>query len=149
MIEYWNTPTKEWAAYVMRVWRGDGRVEEVKGDAPERIAFEKRAREALENRGIKVKRMRTWVNVMVPKTTIGYDDGYPHEHANTDGMTLVHYLEPGDKPAPLDIFDGDEITQIFPERGMTVFMPNGLRHGVHRNNGTTNRIAFLATGYTR
>ena len=58
---------------------------------------------------------------------------------------LIHFIEPGDKPAPLVIFDGDEIVQtVYPEAGLTAFVPDGVSHGAMRNNGTTNRIALMS-----
>lgn len=143
--EYWDF-RPDWLDYVRRVWKGQGRVESVRDDTPERLAFEERARQAFESLEIPFTLIKTWVNVQVPKEGEGYDDGYPHTHEPKHATTLVHYLYPGNDPAPLDIFDGDTVVEtIYPEAGLTVFMPNDLLHGVRKNQGTDNRIAMIAT----
>lgn len=77
-----------------------------------------------------------------------YDKGYPHVHANESATTLVLYLDPGDKPAPLDIFDGDDVVEtIYPEAGNIVFIRNGIKHGVRKNLGKRPRVALIATAY--
>lgn len=143
--EYW--PCRyEWYDYVNRVWAGSGRVEQRKEDSPERLQFERRAREAFESLNFPVKTIKTWVSVQVPSQGDGYCDEYPHVHYPLDGMTLVHYLSPGNRPAPLHIIvDGEVVEEIFPEPGLTVFMPNDLEHGVLHNRGTTNRVQMIAT----
>lgn len=142
--EYWEFKP-EWVDYVKRKWKGLGRVEQVKDD-PEIYPFRDRARQAFEAQGITVNQIKTWVNCQVPKSGEGYDDGYPHIHYPLNGTTLVHYLYPGNKPAPLDIFIDNEVVEtVYPEPGLTVFMPNDLCHGVRKNNGTDNRLCMIAT----
>lgn len=107
------------------------------------------ARASFTESGLAVVRLRTWVNVQMPCPGEGYDAGYPHIHANTAGTTMVHYLDPGDVPAPLDIFDGEEVIEtIYPEAGKTVYIPNGIKHGVRKNQGDLPRVAFIATAYS-
>lgn len=138
----------EWLEHVKRTWKeGIGRVQQVKEETPETLAFKEKAREAFIKEGIKIKSyIKTYISIQKPEDGDGYAKDYPHIHYPLDATTLVHYLEPGDKPAPLDIFDGDTIIEtIYPKRGLTVFMPNDLRHGVRKNNGTTDRIQLIAT----
>lgn len=119
-------------------------------DCPERRSFARQAKRAFELREIPVRGLKTWVSIQKPCCDGGYADEYPHVHYPLDGVTLVHYLEPGDKPAPLHIFEGDEVVEeIVPERGLTVFMPNALKHGVVNNHGTTDRIQLIATALPR
>jgi len=135
-------------AYVERVWTGAGRVERVEDDSPERKRFVERARRAFLEAGSPVARIRTWVNVQVPLAGTGYDPGYPHVHQDATALTLVHYIDPGDVPAPLDILDdGRVVATVTPEANLTVFIPNGVWHAVRRNNGTRNRVAMIATAY--
>ena len=141
--EYW-TYHPEWKDYVLSKWEGRGRVEQVKDDSIK--PFRDRAYKAFLDRGFPIKNIKTWINVMIPKTGDGYDEGYPHIHYPLTGLTLVHYLYPGNNPAPLDIFDGEEVIEtIYPEPGLTVFMPNDLWHGVRKNTGTDKRICMIAT----
>lgn len=136
--------------YVERVWAGCGRVERVDDDSPERKRFIERAHKAFVEAGFPVVKIRTWVNVQVPMEGSGYDPGYPHVHHDNQALTLVHYIDPGDVPACLDILDGDKVVEtITPEANLTVFIPNGVWHAVHRNNGTRNRVAMIATAYPR
>lgn len=135
-------------AYVNCVWKGIGRVEKVDDDSPERRRFVERSHRAFIEIGFPVARIRTWVNVMPPVSGTGYDPGYPHVHQDDRALTLVHYIDPGDAPAPLDILDGDKVVEtIIPEPNLTVFIPNGVWHAVHRNNGTRRRVAMIATAY--
>lgn len=132
----------DWRQYVLDRWKGQGRVEQIKDDSLE--DFKEAARQAFVRQGFPVKRVKTWINCMIPDSGDGYDEGYPHIHYPLDGLTLVHYLDSSD--TALDIFDGDEVIEsITPERGMTVFMPNDLKHGVHKHNGKTKRLALIAT----
>lgn len=134
--------------YVERVWKGLGRVEKVEDGSPERKRFMDRAHKAFIEAGFPVRRIRTWVNVQAPLPGEGYDPGYPHVHQDERALTLVHYIDPGDAPALLDILvDGKVAETITPEANMTVFIPNGVWHGVRRNNGTRNRVAMIATAY--
>lgn len=134
--------------YVERTWRGDGRVEKVDDDSPERKRFMERAWRAFVDAGFPIARLRTWVNVQIPRAGDGYDPGYPHVHQNDAALTLVHYIDPGDAPAPLDILDGERVVEtIHPEANLTVFIPNGVWHAVRKNNGTRNRVAMIATAY--
>jgi hypothetical protein len=144
--EFWEP--LDLLAYVTRVWRGDGRVERVEDDSPERRRFADRAHRAFVEAQFPVARIRTWVNVQIPREGEGYDPGYPHVHQDARALTLVHYIDPGDTPAPLDIFHADQsIETLYPEENMTVFIPNGVLHGVRKNSGTRNRIAMIATAY--
>lgn len=144
--EYWKF-NQEWLDYIKRTWTGIGRVQQVKEDSPERLSFQERAKRAFELKGIAASYVKTYISIQVPKDGEGYDEQYPHTHEPKNATTLIHYLQPGDKPAPLDIFDGDEVIEtIYPEKGLTVFMPNSILHGVRKNKGTTNRIQFIATG---
>ena len=93
------------------------------------------------------KHIKVWLSIQEPNTGEGYEKGYPHVHFPLYANTLVHYLDPGDIPTPLHIFEGDTvIEEIFPEPGLTVFMPNSLKHGVLINRGTKNRVQMIATG---
>lgn len=144
--EYWEP--LDLLDYALRVWRGDGRVEHVTDDSPERLRFHARAWKSFEGRGFPVKRVRTWVNVMLPTPDLGWDVGYPHVHADSTALTLIHYIDPSDVASPLEVFEGDEIVEtIYPEANLTVFVPNGVRHGVRKNNGTRKRVAMIATAY--
>lgn len=143
--EYWEF-RQDWLDYVKSVWKGTGRVERINEQTVESLAFRDRAIQAFNARNIPIQSVKTWVNVQVPCEGEGYDKGYPHTHEPKHATTLVHYLDPGDKPAPLDIFDGGEVVEtIYPEQGLTVFMPNSLLHGVRKNQGTLNRYAMIAT----
>lgn len=96
--------------------------------------------------------IKTWVSVQVPEDGDGYAHGYPHTHEPADGVTLVHYLDPGDVPAALEIFsaESDRVIEIIePERGLTVFMANAVRHGVRKNRGTRDRVQLIATALPR
>lgn len=85
---------------------------------------------------------------MLPTPGEGWDTGYPHVHADPTALTLIHYIDPGDKPTPLEIFEAGNVTEtIYPEESLTVFVPNGVWHGVRKNNGTRNRVAMIATAY--
>jgi len=143
--EHWPF-RQSWLDYVIRTWQGVGRVEQIKTDTPESIEFKERAFEAFFNQGIDFRYVKAYISIQVPKDGTGYDDGYPHIHYPLDAITLVHYLQPGDVPAPLHIFEGETvIEEVYPEPGLTVFMPNDLKHGVLKNNGTINRIQLIAT----
>lgn len=134
--------------YVARTWKGAGRVEIVSDDTPERQRFVERAHRAFTEAGFPVARIRTWVNVQVPRDGPGYDPGYPHVHQDNRALTLVHYIDPGDVPAALDILDGEVVVEtVVPEENLTVFIPNGVWHAVRRNNGARNRVAMIATAY--
>lgn len=98
------------------------------------------AREAFAGK-IGFRHVKTWVSIQRPEDGDGYTKGYPHVHYPLDAMTLVHYLQPGDNPAPLII--GEH--RVIPEQGLTVFMMNSVEHGVLKNNGTTDRIQLIAT----
>lgn len=134
--------------YVLRVWRGDGRVERVDDRSDELERFKTRAWQSFRAAEFPIARIRTWVNVQIPREGEGYDPGYPHVHQNDTALTLIHYIDPGDKPAPLDIIEGQQVVEtIYPEANLTVFVPNGVVHGVRKNNGTRNRVAMIATAY--
>lgn len=141
--EYWEF-RPEWLEYVKRSWQGKGRVELVHDDAPERVEFEKRARQAFLEQDIPCSRIKTYLSVQLPGKGCGYDTGYPHTHEPSYAVTLVNYLQPA--PAALDIFDGDTVIEsILPEIGMTVFIPNHVKHGVRINQSDQSRIQFIAT----
>ncbi len=150
--EYWEF-SQSWLDYVNDRWiPALGRVQKDKTNSPIITEFRERSTKAFNDRGITTGKVWTYISIQVPKDSAslsfkdGYDDSYPHTHAPADATTLIHYLQPGDKPAPLDLFDGDEVVEtIYPERGLTVFMPNNVMHGVRLNQGTTNRIQLIAT----
>ena len=118
----------------------------IQEESKEANAFKERATQAFIDNNIPVKKVKTWVSIQVPKEGEGYDIGYPHIHYPLNATTLVHYLQPGDNPAPLHIIVDDEVVEeVLPEQGLTVFMPNNLMHGVLKNNGTQDRIQLIAT----
>ena len=85
---------------------------------------------------------------MPPTDEAGWDEGYPHRHHDDTALTLVHYIDPGDLPTPLYILEDEMMIEvIYPEKDMSVFIPNGIEHGVRKNNGTRNRVAMIATAY--
>jgi len=136
----------EWLDYVKRTWVDGGRVQMIQEESKEANAFKERATQAFIDNNIPVKKVKTWVSIQVPKEGEGYDIGYPHIHYPLNATTLVHYLQPGDNPAPLHIIVDDEVVEeVYPEQGLTVFMPNNLMHGVLKNNGTQDRIQLIAT----
>lgn len=137
---------QSWLDYVKSTWRGIGRVELVSDDSRERLEFMEAAKQSFTNLGFPINYVKTYLSVQQPEKGHGYAEQYPHTHEPKDGMTLVHYLQPGDKPAPLDIFNkGEVIETIYPKAGLTVFMPNDLMHGVRKNKGHENRIQLIAT----
>jgi hypothetical protein len=145
--EYWDF-RPEWLDYVRRTWEGRGRVEQIKVQTEESLAFRERARKAFDSRGIKFKTVKTYLSTQVPVEGDGYDVDYPHIHYPLYATSLIHYLQPGDVPAPLDILtakDGEVIETIYPESGLTVFMPHKTWHGARKNHGTENRIQLIAT----
>jgi len=143
--EHWKY-NPDWLDYVKTAWEGRGRVELVKDNSEHRLAFMQAAKEAFTKLGFPLSYVKTYLSVQKPEVGEGYAEQYPHVHYPLDGMTLVHYLQPGDNPAPLDIFEGGEVVEtIYPEPGLTVFMPHDLKHGVRKNNGTTDRIQLIAT----
>ena len=149
ITEYWDF-NQDWLNYVKSSWQRIGRVELVNDDSKERIAFRERARLAFISQGIPVSFVKTYLSVQEPEEGEGYASQYPHIHYPLDATTLIHYLQPGDVPAPLDVFDGTEepgdvVETIYPEPGLTVFMPHTTWHGARKNNGTTNRIQLIAT----
>lgn len=131
----------EWLAFAVRVWKpGIGTIQQC--DAPQ--SFRDWAWSQLGE----IKRLRTWTNIQHAEEGEGYATGYPHVHHNENGTTLVLYLDPGDKPADLHIFDGEDVVErITPEKGKWVTIPNGVWHGVLKNHGSK-RVAMIATGYT-
>lgn len=152
VTEHWEF-RPEWLDWVRSVWVSDkGRVQQQypKGSPrqAERRAFADRATRAFLSRGIPVRWLKTWVSVQVPEIGNDWPHGYPHVHYPLNGTTLVHYLDPGDQPAPLVLFDDageHEVEEILPERGLTVLMPNARWHGVRKNHGTTDRVQLIAT----
>jgi hypothetical protein len=112
---------------------------------PCRPEFEARAARSFAARGRKGK-IKTWVSVQQMEPGDGFAEHYPHVHYPLTGLTLVHYLQTGDTPAPLQILDGDEvIEEIAPYVGLVVFMPNAQRHGVLRHHDPVDRIQLIAT----
>lgn len=145
LVEEWGPlPIRDW---ILRTWKGNGRVEEVSCDDPERQLFLDRAKQAFEDRDIPAKRIRTWLNVMLPDEQLGFDVGYPHVHQNNKATTLVHYVDAGDNPPGLDIIRGEDVEKLIPQTGQTIFIPNGVWHGVYRNNGSRPRVAMIATAF--
>lgn len=136
----------EWLEYVKRTWQGRGRVELVADETPERLAFHAKAKEAFLAQNIPTRMVKTYLSCQLPEKGDGYAEQYPHIHHPLSATTLVHYLQPGDIPAPLDIFEGDQVVEtIVPEAGLTVFIPNSTMHGVRKNQGTMPRIQLIAT----
>ena len=103
-IERWSF-NPNWLEYVERTWTGAGRVEQIKYDTKESLEFKQRARQAFEENLITFKNIKTYLSIQIPKEGDGYDVDYPHIHYPLSATTLVHYLQSGDKPAPLHIFD--------------------------------------------
>jgi hypothetical protein len=153
--EYWEF-NQSWLDYVKENWILDySRVQRDKTNSPIITEFIERATSAFQDRGIPTNFVKAYISIQEPKESAllavkdGYDDLYPHVHGQSNATTLIHYLQPGDKPAPLDIFeDGEVIETIYPEKGLTVFVPNDVWHGVRLNKGTTNRIQMIATAIT-
>lgn len=149
IVEWWDF-NPAWLEYVVSSHAGTGRVELVSDDSEARLAFKEAATQAFIRNGFTPKQVKTYLSIQCPEEGSGYAEGFPHIHYPLDGVTLIHYLQPGDNPAPLDIFeDGNVIETIYPEAGKTVFMPHMTRHGVRKNNGTTNRVQFIASGLPR
>lgn len=156
VTEHWEY-RPEWLEWVRAAWIPDmGRVQQQyprgSSHVAEREAFADRATRAFLSKEIPVRWLKTWVSVQLPEAGDGWPHGYPHVHYPLDGTTLVHYLDPGDRPAPLVLFDDEglhEVDEIVPERGLTVFMSNALRHGVRKNHGTTDRVQLIATALPR
>lgn len=139
----------EWLGWVGEVWQENrGRVQQQYPHDPHpcRAAFADRATLAFRQKGVPVRWLKTWVSVQLPEDGEGYADEYPHVHYPLDGTTLVHYLQTGAEPAVLDIFDGDDVIEtVVPTVGLTVFMPNDLRHGVRKHHDPVNRVQVIAT----
>lgn len=134
--------------YVKEFHKGQGRVERIVDEHPVRLAFQKRAEEEFTKRGIGYNYVKTYLSVQKPVEGPGYDVGYPHIHVPLTGTTLIHYLDPGDVPAPLHILDaedGNVIMEFFPEPGKTVFIRHDVWHGVLKNQGTKPRIQIIAS----
>lgn len=152
--EYWEF-NQSWLDYVNENWIPElGRVQKQNNRSPEPTIkdFIERATIAFKGRDIPTRVVKAYISIQIPKESAdfsiqdGYDDQYPHVHGQSNATTLIHYLQPGDKPAPLDIFENGEVIEtIYPERGLTVFVPNDVWHGVRLNQGTTNRIQLIAT----
>lgn len=145
--EYWDFH-QEWLDYVNRTWEGRGRVEQIKAQTEESVAFRERAREAFESRCIPCGTVKTYLSIQIPAEGDGFESQYPHIHYPLDATTLIHYLQPGDKPAPLHVLeseDGALLEIIIPEPGLTVFMPHTTWHGALKNNGIEDRIQMIAT----
>lgn len=143
--EYW-TLQPEWLEYVKATWNGSGRVQKDYTDALEITQFRERASQGFKDQGVSFKHVKSYISIQLPGSGVGYDDHYPHTHAPSTATTLIHYLQPGDVPAPLDIFEGEEVIEtIYPEPGLTVYVPNSTMHGVRINQGTTPRIQMIAT----
>ena len=145
--EYWDYHP-EWLEYVKKTWEGRGRVEQIKVQTEESLSFREMARSAFIKKGIPCKHVKTYLSVQVPVEGEGYDEQYPHIHYPLNGTTLIHYLQPGDIPAPLDVLESEKgavVETIYPEEGLTVFMPHTIWHGARKNHGTQNRIQLIAT----
>lgn len=135
-----------WLDWVNEVWAGRGRVEQQHAGHPSQAEFRDRAEQAFNDRRFPFFHVKTWVSVQVPENGEGYAPGYPHIHKPDHGLTLVHYLQTGDTPAPLDIFDGEDVIEtVTPTPGLAVFMPNTLKHGVRKHHGPKPRIQLIAT----
>lgn len=149
IVEDWGFKP-EWLEYVISNHQGRGRVELVNDGSTCRLDFLEKARDGFLRNGFTVKQMKTYVSVQKPSELEGYAEGYPHIHYPTDGVTLIHYLQPGDVPAPLHVFIGNEVVEeIVPVAGKTVYMPHNVKHGVMQNKGTIDRVQFIATALPR
>lgn len=137
----------DWLDYVVQNWTGIGRVQQVKGDSEVRLSFLDEATKTLKSLGAPARNVKTYISVQKPSSDDGYAPGYPHTHEPPAGVALVHYLQPGDLPAALDIFDGDKVVEsITPEVGLTVVFANTILHGVKNHRGAQDRIQMIATG---
>ena len=146
-IEDWGY-NPAWLEYVLDAHPRNGRVSRTDDDHPARLEFKERARQAFDEKEISYSYIKTYVSIQSPSEGGGYDPGYPHQHSPLSGTSLIHYLQPGDVPAPLHVLDdekGSVIFEYFPERGMTVFMPHHLWHGVLKNHGKEDRIQIIAS----
>ena len=147
--EHWGPPPEHWIRFAVdnEVHNGGILSRMRVGQLPD---FDERAREAFKAHGFPVHGMTEWINIHAPRAETGYEKHYPHTHCNNDGLALILYLQAGDKPAPLDVFDGDEVVEsIYPEPGLALYMPDGVKHGARINNGTTKRIAFVVMAHRK
>ena len=136
----------QWLEYVERSWPGGARVLRTVDDDPARLSFEAKCAEEFGE----FSQIKTFISVQEPKEGSGYDTGFPHIHAPLDGISLVHYLQTGDNPAPLHIFDGENgkvVEELIPEVGKTVIIPNNVWHGVPLHKGSINRIQMVAIAF--
>lgn len=146
--EKWGPPPESWVRYATENAVDNGGIlTKMTGKFPE---FEDVAKAALRRQGFPVKNITSWINTHRPTKEVGYEKGYPHAHKNNDGLVLIHYLLAGDVPAPLDVLDGEDgpiVESIYPDPGLTLYMPDGVWHGARKNNGTTNRVCFVVMGH--
>lgn len=145
-VEKWRSK-KAWLEYVLNFHPGKFRAEVTQDDEPARLDFLKRAQKAFDERGHEYTKILTFTSIQHYAEGEGYDIGYPHRHYPDEGMTMIHYLDPSDDPTPLHIFDkedGEVIQEIVPEKGLTVFLPHTVWHGVPKHKGTTPRVQFIA-----
>jgi hypothetical protein len=144
-IEKWGDPPQHWLDFAKANVRDGARVKVCPiDDLPD---FKDRCLTGFEEHGWDVGEIIFYVNTMKPDTKTGFDDGYPHTHNNAGTLAIIHYIQPGDVPAPLEILENGEIVEsIYPETGLSVYMPDDVMHGARRNNGTVDRIALIALG---
>lgn len=138
---------KKWAT---RNWQpGQGIVQKANQPTPEQKLWASEALRVSRQNGVAAVRARTWLNTQQPDSSDGaYPAIYPHRHAK-EGCTVILYLQPGDSPASLEILTDDLEFEasVAPEVGKVVLLKNGVWHRVHKNRGTTDRIALIAEVY--
>ena len=117
--EFWEF-NQSWLNYVNDTWIPDySRVQKDKTNSPIITEFIERATKAFQGRGITTRLVKAYISIQEPKDSAafaiqdGYDDHYPHVHGQSDQTTLIHYLQPGDKPAPLDVFEDGECDRYY------------------------------------
>ncbi len=144
-FEQWETPVSEWRDFALKHWKdGIGRVQQC--DFPD---FREEARLHFMHSRIPTCRIRTWLNVMLPEEGGGYSDGYPHVHHNEDGKTIVHYLDVPPGSGALHIIHDGKVHVLEPTTGSAIYIPNGVEHGVLKNNADRPRVALIATAYSK
>jgi len=84
--------------------------------------------------------LHAWVTITPPTSEPGnFEPGYPHDHlAHT--VALIHWLDPGDNPAPLIVEDA--IVEIPWEHG-TIVLDGMDTHAFMKNRGSRSRVALL------
>lgn len=138
-----------WLAWARAAWEPNrGRVQQQypgPDEHPCRSEFEARAEWGFHVHGRR-GRIKTWISIQQAEPGEGFAEHYPHVHYPLDGLTLVHYLQTGEEPAPLQILGGDQVLEVIePFVGLTVYMPNRQCHGVLRHHDPVDRIQLIAS----